>query len=341
MITSGTLKFSSALLFLVVLLEDNVYGQELNRSAQATMTFLNIDPVARSVGMGSAATCLDGNTGALFHNLAGLAAVSGVALSVHHTDWLVETKQYAFGLVYGTKNWGTFGSSLIVMDNGDIPRTIPDASSQGYHYDGTFSVIQLAVGVAYARRITDQFSVGGQLKYVLQDLGPTDIMSQTGVSNYDTLHDVQNRASRVALDFGTMYYPGFKDFRLGISLRNFATSVKYAYNDYELPLVVQVGIAMNLLSLFSTPENQSLQACVEAVHPNDYSDRVHVGLEYGFRQFCFLRAGYRFNYDEGGFSAGLGLSSDILKSMVDFDYAYSYYGRVFGAVHRLSLGFKL
>jgi len=327
-------------MFFMLHLQYSCHSQTLKRSAQTTMTFLNIDPVARSVGMGSTATCMDSDANALFHNPAGLAAISGVALGLNHTQWLAEIKQYAFGLVYGAGNWGTFGTSFIIMDNGDIPRTIPDASSQGYHYDGTFSVIQLMAGFAYARHITDRFSIGGQLKYVFQDLGSTDILSQASVSGYDTLYGTKNCASRIALDFGTIYYPGFKDLRLGISLRNFAASVKYAYDDNELPLVVKVGIAMNLLSLFSQLENQSLQMCVEAVHPNDYSDRIHVGLEYGFHELFYLRTGYRFNYDEGNLSAGVGFSTNVIDLSMKFDYAYSYYGKVFGAVHRLSLGFK-
>ena len=335
------IKILSVIMLLFLLAKADCYPQELKRSAQSTMTFLSIDPIAHSVGMGSAATCLDSSVNSLFHNPAGIAPISGVSVGINYTMWLTQIKQYALGLVYDAGNWGTFGSSFMIMDNGDIPRTIPDESRQGYHYDGTFSVIQLAFGIAYARHITDRFSIGGQLKYIYQDLGPTDIISQAGVSNYDTLYGITNRASRMALDFGTIYYTGFKDLRLGISLRNFGTSVKYAYDAYELPIVVNVGIAMNLLSLFSKLQNQSLQMCVEAVHPNDYSDRIHVGLEYGFRELFYLRTGYRFNYDEGNFSAGVGLSQNIIDLTMKFDYAYSYYGKVFGSVHRLSLSFEL
>ena len=315
-------------------------SQESKRVGQSTMTFLSIDPVARSVGMGSASTSMDNDVNALFHNPAGIARLSGGAISINNTQWLADTKQYSIAVGYGFTNIGSFGASVILMDNGEIPRTIPDASRQGFHQEGTFGVTQFALGVGYARQISERFAIGGHVKYVYQDLGPTDITRLVGTQQYDTLRNVENDCGVVAIDFGTIYYTGFKDLRIAMSFRNFSTKVRYAYDDFQLPVVLRVGMAMNVLAALADVEGHSLQMGVEVVHPNDYSDRVFLGGEYSFQDFFHLRGGYQLNVDEGAFSAGFGLAQKALDMNFKLDYSYTHYGEAFGAVHRLSAGFS-
>ncbi len=314
-------------------------SQELKRVGQATMTFLSIDPVARSVGMGGASTGMDGDVNALFHNPAGIAKIGGGAITLNNTQWLVDIKQYSLALAYGWSGVGTFGASLLLMDNGDMPRTIPDASREGYHQEGTFSVSQYAVGFGYARQITERFAIGGHVKYVYQDLGPTDITRQVGSQQYDTLRNVRNDRGVIALDFGTIYYPGFGDLRIAMTFRNFSTKIRYAYDDFQLPVVLRVGAAMNVLGMVGGAEDHAFQLSVEVAHPNDYSDRVYLGGEYSFQNLVHLRGGYRVNFDEGELSAGIGISPSAMGGNLRLDYAYTHYGETLGAVHRLSVGF--
>ena len=125
-----------------------------------------------------------------------------------------------------------------------------------------------------------------------------------------------------------------------MSFRNFASSVKYAYESYELPLTFKIGLAMNVLSLMG-PEDviHSLQVAVDAVRPSDYTERIHLGAEYWFKDLFALRAGYKFNYDEEGFSAGFGVNPSFSGMNLKLDYAYSFFGDVFGSVQRISFGF--
>ncbi len=314
-------------------------SQGSKRVAQSTMTFLSIDPVARSVGMGGVSTGMDDDVNALFHNPAGIARITGGAVSLNTTQWLVDMKQYGVALGYGFRDIGTFGASLVLMDNGEIPRTIPDASRQGYHQQGTFRVPQYAIGIGYARQITERFSIGGQVKYAYQDLGPTDITFQFGTQQYDTLRDVRNNRGVLAIDFGTIYYPGFKDLRIAMTVRNFSTKVRYAYDDFQLPVVLRFGMAMNVFSLLPEVEEHSLELGVELAHPNNYSDRVYVGGEYGFQGVFHMRGGYQFNVDDGNVSAGFGISQTVLAMQFRLDYSYTQYTDAFASVHRLSLGF--
>ncbi len=315
-------------------------ADEPKRVAQATMSFLNIDVGARAVAMGGSFVCMDNDASALFWNPAGIAKISGGALSLNHNQWLADMKQYAVAATYGTSMLGTFGVSFMLMDNGDLERTIPSGSEKGYEPAGTFNVNQFAAGIAYGRQLTDKFSIGGQIKYAYQDFGEVDILMQT-VEKADTLLGEKNNKGTFALDFGTIYYTGFKDLRLAMSFRNFASSVKYAYESYELPLTFKVGLAMNVLSLMGPDDGiHSLEVAVDAVRPRDYTERIHLGAEYWFKDLFAVRAGYKFNYDEGGFSAGFGLNPSISGLNFKFDYAYTSFGEIFGSVNRLSFGFS-
>lgn len=327
--------------FIFILLAVSVaHSQDFKPVGQSTMTFLKIDPVARSVGMGEASTCMDKDVNALFHNPAGIASVSGSAISLNHTQYIADMRLYGVAAVYNHSLLGSFGASFLYMDNGEFTRTTPDASEKGYHMGDSFTANQLAAGIGYGRQITDKFSIGGQVKYAHQDLGPANIIEQT-VESIDTLTNTENKEGVFALDFGTLYYTGFKDLRVAMSFRNFGPSVKYGYESFQIPLLLRIGVAMNVLSLFSDMEGQSLEMAVEASRPNDYSERINVGWEYSLQSLFYVRAGYRFNYDEGGLSAGFGLSPIVINLNFRFDYAYTDYGDILGAVHRVSFGFGL
>jgi hypothetical protein len=90
---------------------------------------------------------------------------------------------------------------------------------------------------------------------------------------------------------------------------------------------------MNLMSLMQIHNaDHSLVWSLEGVNPRDYSERVHTGVEYWFKDFVALRGGYKFNYDFEGFSFGAGI-----KWMgIEIDYAYSDFGSILGSINRFS-----
>ncbi|MFA7289899.1 MAG: DUF3308 domain-containing protein, partial [Melioribacteraceae bacterium] len=79
---------------------------------------------------------------------------------------------------------------------------------------------------------------------------------------------------------------------------------------------------------------------VDAIHSNDYSERVHVGGEYVFLNQFALRGGYRFNYDEGNFSVGVGFNTELSGVKVKLDYSYVNMDYL-DSPHRFSLSFGL
>lgn len=307
---------------------------------QAGMKFLTIDVSSRIAAMGGTAVGVTGDASAMFSNPAGLSTIQGLDAMTSMTNWIADIKHFGAGVAYGFGNLGTFAISLVSMDYGDLKRTVPYSGydpaerAVGYTDLGTFNVSEYALGLSYARQVMSQFFVGGSVKYASQDLGSVVILDQY----LGEERNVENKLNSLAFDFGTLYYPGFKDLRFGVSIRNFSNQADYYDQRFELPLTFDFGVAMDLMQLWSEgTENSSLTFAIDALHPRDYSERIHTGLEYNLANMLFLRTGYKFNYDEEGFTAGVGVNYGIQNLSLRVDYAYSAFG-IFDSVHRFSLG---
>jgi hypothetical protein len=86
----------------------------------------------------------------------------------------------------------------------------------------------------------------------------------------------------------------------------------------------------------STQPDHSLTLASDFVHSRDYSERLNIGGEYGFRDLLFLRGGYKANYDLGSLSLGAGLQLELngVRGRIDYSYVQSEF---FDAVNMLSL----
>jgi len=310
--------------------------------AQAGMTFLNIDPTARVAALGGTRASATGTEEDIFANPAAMAMMDGIGVTLSRTNWLVDIGITGAAAAFSAGNYGVFGVSLVNVDYGDIPRTIPykgydpDLRNQGYIQTGTFSPSDYAIGLSYARQIISQFYAGANVKWAYENLGDVPVIDELTGETVTAKNSVNN----IVLDFGTLYYPGFKDLRFGVNFRNFSNQSDYYNQRFELPLTFDFGIAMDLMTLFTDQSNNKLTLALDAVHPRDYSERVNMGLEYSLSDILFLRGGYKFNSSEQGLSAGLGVDYDLGGVGIKADYAYSAFG-LFGAVHRFTIGFGL
>lgn len=341
--TNKSLILLVAILLMTLLASSPQAG--VTKYAQAGMAFLKIDPNGQSAGMGSAATAMGNNAMAMFANPAGLGYTEGLDLAVSQTTWIADIKNYAVAAAYTMNNVGTFGVNLVYMDYGEMTRTTPytggDVTSSdfemGYINLGAFEVGEYAIGLSYSRQISSQFSIGGTVKFVQQDLSWSEV--------YDAVSDARVQADNVqditAFDFGTLYYTGWKDLRLGMSVRNFSDQGRYVDQRFELPLTMSIGMAMNIMSIWSDDTTHKLNVAFDWQHPRDYDERVHLGFEYVLADMLALRAGYKFNYDEEGLTFGVGIDKKFGGLGVRFDYAYGAFGDFFGQVHRTSFAVSM
>jgi hypothetical protein len=318
----------------------NGVGAGLNKLGQSTMNFLQVGVVPRATALGDAFTAIGTGSQSIFYNPAAVCELEGKADGfVSTTQWIADINYLAGAVTLNLNDYGAIGLSFLTVDYGDIIGTALlsydnfSANPKGYVETGMVdNVGAYAFGLSYARRISAMFSMGGTVKYVGQQLG--EAVLEDGNRKFS--------ANVLAFDLGIKYHTGFKGFRFGMSIRNFSTAVKYDEVSTQLPLTFALGGAIDIMDVFGTEsgtEGDKLLLTTEFIHPNNYTERALVGLEYNFMNMLYLRGGYMGNHDVLGVHAGIGVSPEIGGKKVQLDYSYSTSISYFDDINRLSIGF--
>ena len=318
------------LVFLLCALPAQAQKEKL---AQAGFQFLKIGLSARAEAMAGAYSMVGDDADAMFYNPAGLSRMDArFQATAHYVPWIADIAFTAFGAAYKS-DYGTFAFDFASVNYGDITGTQVAATEQGYTETGNVDVGSYYAGLAYARKLTDKFTIGGQLKYVSEHLG-SSLISPAGTA----LQTVENRASAVNVAFGTIYYTGLKSLQVGIYIRNFSPESEYQKTGFQAPLTFDIGVALDLMDIYPGEHpSQSLVLALDAVHPRDFSERVNLGAEYWLQNTFALRCGYKFNHDMEGFTAGAGVKQKIGQTGIRIDYCFSQ-NDYFNNVNRFSLG---
>lgn len=315
--------------------------------AQTGFEFLDVKTDARATGMGEAFTTIDGSSEAMFYNPAGIASVqSFIDLGGDQLNWIADIKYFSGSVAiapYGGR-YGVIGLSFINVNYGEFNFTSVANNEQGYvDLQGYPEPYAYVVALAYAKELSEQFSVGGEVKYANQNLGHSlvPVYSQVMVDSVlttDTTYTVKNYSLGVlAFDFGTIYKTGLKSLAFGMSVSNFSREIAYERESFQLPLTFKFGISMNLMDLVpSMADNNSFVVSIDAVHPRSYSEFLNIGGEYVFMNTLALRAGYVTKQDDYGLTLGLG----VHKFGISLDYSYTPHS-VFNNIQRFSLRFSI
>ncbi|MBN2031213.1 PorV/PorQ family protein [bacterium] len=305
----------------------------MKKLAQTGMKFLDMDVVPRAMGMGGSYMMVGDDATALFYNPAGIAYTgNSVDVFASQTQWVANISYMAGGVLKNMGNLGTFGVSIVYADYGnDIQGTRITSTEKGYEDTEMLDVGAYAVGVAYGRQLTNKFSIGGQVHYAAQKLGNSVVSSGEAAK--------ENKVSGLTFDFGTIFYPGFKSLRVGMSIRNYSANFEYEEEEFQAPLTFAIGAAMDVLDLMGEHEN-ALLLSVDAIHPRDYTEQLNIGAEFLLMDMFAIRAGYKYNYDEEGLTLGAGLNYTLSGLSVRIDYAYTPIVS-FDTVNRFSIGIGL
>ncbi len=331
---------------LAFLLVCSMSPAQTKKLAQTGMKFLNVGMGARQTAMAEAFTSLSGNASSMFYNTAGMASINSLGdATFGYVQWIADIKHLYGAIAIRPFNgeYGVIGLTLQSVDYGEIEATVRANNSQGYIDMGTFKPSAMAFGIGYAKALSDKFSVGGNVKFVYQNLG-SGIVGATFVrdvinedSSVTPTLDIKSTLDVPAFDFGMLYRTGYKSLTLGVTIRNFAREVAYVQESFQLPLTFRIGLSMNMFDFLEFEEGMhSLVLAVDAEHPRDYPEIIRVGAEYVFEQTVSVRAGLVSPADEYSFSFGLGVQQSFEGTSFGLDYAYTPFG-VFSSVSRLSL----
>jgi hypothetical protein len=322
-----------ALLTAFVYAQSGISPIDIERAGQSGWQFLKINGDARQAALGGAYTAISkGDAGAVFGNPAALADVKNINVQVNALKWVADITYQSAAIAIDFGDAGVVAASVAMLNYGDIPETINASTGTS----GTTPVVtgamftanDIAAGLSYARKITDNLSVGGNFRWMQQQI------AELSMRNW-------------SLDFGTMYYTGFRSLRIAITARNFGPDSRFGgwsekfqteSDNVRMPLDFRAGMAMDFLDEEGSPH--LLTVVVEGDHPNDGREKFHVGASYAFDGTFFIRGGYKFNYDVQKFTFGAGINYPIGNTVGTISYAYVDFSEL-TQVHMLSLGFSL
>jgi hypothetical protein len=277
--------------------------------------FLKIGIGARSAGMGAAFAAVADDASAVYWNPAGVARITRNVISLNHCDWVADVMfshaAYVFDPHYVPGMMALHARSLYMPEQ--PVRTVYRPEGDGTKFDNG----DVAVGLTYARSLTDKFAMGLTFNYV-----------------HSSLADYSSQA--YSFDFGTLYDTGFQSLRIGMAIQNIGTEMEFIDKTVKLPTVFRVGMSMNVYE----DSQMRVLSTAEFSHPPDNSERANVGTEVGYKDFLYVRGGYSFGYDAEGLGVGLGFKVPTsLNSEATVDYAFTDLGFL-GAAHRISLDFR-
>ena len=156
-------------------------------------------------------------------------------------------------------------------------------------------------------------------------------------------------------DLGAFYWTGLGSTRFAVVISNFGGDASPSgsatmwdgtttstFQTFSVPTIFKLGFAFEAFD----NEVQKLTASIQLNHPNDNSEHVRLGFEYGFREALFLRGGLKrtirqplFGEDgtsDENYSLGAGFLAPVGSSKVGADYAFTEFYRL-GSIHRFTL----
>lgn len=315
------------LLAILLVFFANVHAQILpelggQRAGTAVAQFLKIGVGGRAVGMGESFVAVANDASALYWNPAGIAQFGGNQLVLSHVDWPVDIQHEFIGYVHHFSELNVVGISFTSLHMEDMAETTEFAPAGTGNY---FTFGDLAVGLTYARKMTDKFSFGGTVKYM-----------------EETIAELKMRG--VLVDIGTYYWTGYRSTRFAVAVSNFGAQLRPGgsftrrdgttvdeFQDFAPPTLFKVGFATE----FFDNERHKLTASLQLNHPNDNAENVHLGGEYLWHKIVALRGGYKFNVDEESLTLGAGISLPLSFVHMNIDFAYTDFGRL-GTASRFS-----
>tara|TARA_R110002096_G_scaffold151859_2_gene314606 strand:- start:5281 stop:6297 length:1017 start_codon:yes stop_codon:yes gene_type:complete len=330
-------KYQITFLFIIGLSLSTLDVVAQAKRAQTSMKFLSVSPSANAAAMSNAVTALELGSSSVFYNPAAIAnSQSKYDFSGGVVQYIADINYNSASFTFRPSNrtFGVIGFNVLSVDYGSILSTVVDGSVPiGYRDVDAVNPSGVAIGVAYANAITEQFSVGANFRYVTQKLGSIN-MNTDGAGGYLS---ESFSASTGVLDFGVLYKTGFESLNFAMVVQNFSKEISFDDESAELPMTFKIGLAMDVIDLTKLDGNtHSLLVSIDARRPRDYDEQLVLGLDYGFLNRFNIRGGYAIpSEDEESISFGGGITQPLGKINLSVDYAYTEFG-VFGNVNRIS-----
>ncbi|MBH08776.1 MAG: hypothetical protein CMG74_00200 [Candidatus Marinimicrobia bacterium] len=281
--------------------------------------FLKIGIGPRAIAMGSAFSAIADDATSVFWNPAGIEYIDRFSFYTGFVDWIMDLKLTQFSFVGSHSEIASFAVFVNALQMDNIAVTTLSYPEGNGTYAGASDMV---MGFSLAKLLSEFFSLGVSGKIIT-----------TKVSN--------ESAMGYAFDIGTVFSPGWKDFRIGMSLMNFGTKMRLDGRDldiisdinpalgldapgegrlktqsWDIPTTFRLGAAMTLIK----KKNYSLVYSMDGVHSTDAKEVLNSGFELNIGSFVF-RNGFGIGYDQNRISFGGGYSYKRDSNNFYTDYA--------------------
>lgn len=308
------------------------------RVGTTAANFLEMGVGSAGNAMGDAYVSSANDITSIYWNPAGLGYLKNNEVLFMHQPWIAGIDVNFAGGGFILPSIGTFGIAITNMNYGRTDVTTMDMQEGTGE---TYEANEFAFTLSYGRKIVQWFSFGASAKYVSSSIWHMS-------------------ASAAAVDLGVIVDTHFlspdgkrnNGLKIGMSISNYGTKMKYDgidllqpidilpnengnYKDvegqfrvqgWELPLIFRIGTSITPV----ITETQKIILAADALHPNNNSESINLGIQYEYRFIGFgnflLWGGYRGLFmDENpyGLTLGTGIQIDLLNnSNIKIGYAY-------------------
>jgi hypothetical protein len=310
-------------LLITVLAALPLSGYAQSKVGTTAAGFLEIGVGARGVGMGETIVAATNDVSSLYWNPAGITGITGGEATFHHTTWIAGTTLNYAAMAFNVPNVGHIGAQIYIFDSGEMEVTdiiFPDGTGEN------FKVQDIMLGLTAARQLTQNFAIGGSVKYIQSTVW-------------------RMSAATIGLDLGMQYDTPLKNLRLGFNISNFGGEMQLfgdntarridldpnstGSNDgllanlqvrsWDIPLNFRLGFGYTVLDT----EMHQFLIVADALYPNNNDAYLNAGVEYGFSNLLFLRGGMSqltLADAEGQLRMGFGIN---ILNRIRADYAWS------------------
>lgn len=299
--------------------------------------FLAIGVGGRPLGMGSAFVALANDVSAGYWNPAGLSQLNFPQFMLMHDERFAGLVNYNYGAVaIPYKSDMTLGLSVIRLGVDGIPDTrnalidlngnlnLDDNELLDYSKITEFNYADWAFLFSFAKRYSDKFSYGANLKIIKRDIA-------------------EYGAWGIGFDIGAIYSP-VKNLFLGANFQDITTTI-VAWNTWNngttqlISPTLKIGVAYQLkifngtlTPVFDSDIRFENRKFASMLNLGPISFDFHSGLEYTYDNLISVRLGYN---DVKQFTFGAG----IILPKLNIDYSFVKFDRQgeLGNTHRISL----
>ena len=281
----------------------------VSASANTGLAMMKVETGARASGMGGAYVSISGEPFSSAYNPAGIRGISRFTVALGHNEYWsnirIESGYFAVPLkgrfsLHGGIRYAALGN----LEIRQTPTSEPDAFADAHD-------VSFKTGLGY--RISDKLYAGFGIGWFLEK-----------ISSF--------RGSSFNVDFGVLATPR-PNLNVGASVSNIGSDFTVQQQNaagsrkIALPTTYRVGASYS--------RNRFLGAADLVIL--DAKAHLHLGMEKQIRKYFAVRAGYMFNYDTKGMSAG----ASFARRNLTIDYAFVPYSSGLDDSHQFTFTFAL